>query len=99
MVSSKQAKGGKEIPTPLVRAVPSYSIEYLPVHKEPRVYIRGKGKHPDPCLIKHACVQLEATFQSHSHSCNIHMCFLQLVLDGKKMMRWTMTWLKRIGSG
>lgn len=44
MVSSKQAKGGKEIPTPLVRAVPSYSIEYLPVHKEPRVYIRGKGK-------------------------------------------------------
>ena len=44
MVSSKQAKGGKEIPTPDVRVVPSYSVEYLPVHKEPRVYIRGKGR-------------------------------------------------------
>ena len=43
MVSSKQAKGGKEIPTPDVRVVPTYSVEYLPVHKEPRVYIRGKG--------------------------------------------------------
>lgn len=46
MVSSKQAKGGKEIPTPDVRVVPSYSVEYLPVHKEPRVYIRGKGRSP-----------------------------------------------------
>lgn len=44
MVSSKQAKGGKEIPTPDVRLVPTYTVEYLPVHKEPRVYIRGKGK-------------------------------------------------------
>ena len=43
MVSSKQAKGGKEIPIPDVRVIPSYGIEYLPVHKEPRVYIRGKG--------------------------------------------------------
>ncbi|DBA94861.1 TPA: hypothetical protein ACH3X1_002399 [Trebouxia sp. C0004] len=43
MVSSKQAKGGKEIPTPDVRVVPTYSVEYLPVHKEPRVYIRGKA--------------------------------------------------------
>lgn len=45
MVSSKQAKGGKEIPIPDVRMVSSYSVEYLPVHKEPRVYIRGKGKY------------------------------------------------------
>ncbi|KAL3160983.1 hypothetical protein ABBQ38_009373 [Trebouxia sp. C0009 RCD-2024] len=43
MVSSKQAKGGKEIPIPDVRMVSSYSVEYLPVHKEPRVYIRGKA--------------------------------------------------------
>ena len=58
MVSSKQAKGGKEIPIPLVRAVPSYSIEYLPVHKEPRVYIRGKGRELDLSLISYACTSL-----------------------------------------
>lgn len=46
MVQNKKAKGGKEIPTPLVREVTDYRMDYLPNFKERSTYIRGAG---NPC--------------------------------------------------
>ena len=66
MVSSKQAKGGKEIPIPDVRMVASYSVEYLPLHKEPRVYIRGKG---DPLCLMIVVVTAEINNRAMMSKC------------------------------
>ncbi|KAK9817316.1 hypothetical protein WJX72_012553 [[Myrmecia] bisecta] len=43
MVQSTQAKGGREIPTPEVRHVPTYNRDYLPLFREKNTYIRGRG--------------------------------------------------------
>ena len=42
----------KDIPTPFVREVQTYRWDYLPIHREPRTYIRGKGEGLLP--FKHA---------------------------------------------
>ncbi len=44
MVASEKAKGGQEIPIPVVLEVPSYSRDYLPTYRERPVYVRGRGE-------------------------------------------------------
>lgn len=42
MVDSKKARGGKEIPIPEVRFVPTYYKDYYPLYKPPLTYLHGK---------------------------------------------------------
>eukprot|EP00873_Tetraselmis_striata_P028408 jgi/Tetstr1/448672/TSEL_035912.t1 len=42
MVDNKKAKGGKEIPIPEVRFVPTYYKDYYPLFKPPLTYLHGK---------------------------------------------------------
>ena len=44
MVQCSKAKGGREIPIPQVKDVPTYCLEYLPTFREPPTYIRGRGQ-------------------------------------------------------
>jgi hypothetical protein len=44
MVDSKKARGGKEIPIPEVRFVPTYYKDYYPLYKPPLTYLHGKRK-------------------------------------------------------
>ena len=44
LVASEKAKGGQEIPIPVVTEVPSYSRDYLPTYRERPVYVRGRGE-------------------------------------------------------
>ena len=41
---AKKPKKGTDIPIPMVRTLPSYDRDYLPVFREQTTYIRGKGK-------------------------------------------------------
>jgi len=49
----KQAKGGREIPTPITLTVDSYVLDYLPSFHENNTYIRGKGGsgYEDPTFV------------------------------------------------
>ncbi|GMH45154.1 hypothetical protein BSKO_13111 [Bryopsis sp. KO-2023] len=43
MVKTDKNRKGKEIPIPLVRQVPTYEEDYLPIFDKPETYLRGKG--------------------------------------------------------
>ena len=61
-MAKTKAKVTKDIPTPFVREIQTYRWDYLPIHREPRTYIRGKGQGCSP--VKHAkssTVNLSAT--------------------------------------
>ena len=55
----------KDIPTPFVREVQTYRWDYLPIHREPRTYIRGKGEGLLP--VKHAM-----SLNMEQSPCNLH---------------------------
>lgn len=40
---AKKPKKGTDIPIPMVRTLPSYGRDYLPVFREQTTYIRGRG--------------------------------------------------------
>jgi hypothetical protein len=41
--AEKRAKKQSDIPIPMVRDLPSYERDYLPVFRENTTYIRGRG--------------------------------------------------------
>ncbi|KFM29105.1 Enhancer of polycomb-like protein 2 [Auxenochlorella protothecoides] len=43
MISQADGKGGKEIPIPGVKTIPSYERDYLPTWKDQNTYIRDRG--------------------------------------------------------
>lgn len=43
MISQADGKGGKEIPIPGVKTIPSYERDYLPSWKDQNTYIRDRG--------------------------------------------------------
>ena len=46
---AKKPKKGSEIPIPMVRTLPAYERDYLPVFREQPTYIRGRGMLDDLC--------------------------------------------------
>lgn len=62
IMAKTKAKVTKDIPTPFVREIQTYRWDYLPIHREPRTYIRGKGQtcspFSTPCPLPSAPLQL-----------------------------------------
>ncbi len=71
---AKKPKKGTDIPIPMVRTLPSYDRDYLPVFREQTTYIRGKGM---PCRL---CQIIEATAQRPRGKSDLHRLQLYFVL-------------------